>query len=282
MTGAPISSWKIALQLRAAYLLSVCAVLMALTPMLHAADSCNAIDSEKIEEKVAEDLGLPKKSLFAVHRSDLDDRLVNLQFTLWASSVGRETSGEPMPIVRIAVFDLSRQGYRLVDGRLTEMVVDLDDAPLWRVGYSCSTGTTYHLFGFEDSGRGLNTMISTLGLKVGSTDSALIVLNAFVALNYRAGVQELIRDRLGLLKTALDQYDGEDNTSSFFSYWRKISGAIGQRITAPTVTASGDQFRVKCYVGSQDGIHTVVLSIGTDGIVYPQGKTVVYRWPKRK
>jgi hypothetical protein len=187
-----------------------------------------------------------------------------------------------MPIVRIAVFDLSRQGYRLIDGRLAEMAVDLDDAPMWRVGYSCTTGTIYHLYGFGDSSDGFNMMISTLDLKVGSPDSALVALSAFAALNYRDGIQDLIRDRLGLLKTALDQYGGNDSLSDFFASWRKVSASVERRFAPPTVVASGGQFMVKCYVGDEEGIQSVVLLIGTDGLVHPQGKTVVYEWPKRK
>jgi hypothetical protein len=78
MTCVSVSLRKSVLGVKTAHLLSVSVLVFALNPMLHAADSCNAIDPGEIEQKVAKELGFPQKTLFSVPRADLDGRLIDL------------------------------------------------------------------------------------------------------------------------------------------------------------------------------------------------------------
>jgi hypothetical protein len=277
-----ISSWKLALREMSPFLFLIVAVFPILAPTAQATDRCNGDVSGEIEGHVAQELALPQKSLFASLRADLNDSLITSQFVLEESSSGRAVSNASIPITKIAIFDLSRQGYRLIDGRLTEMVIDLDSSPMWRVGYNCSTGTFYHLNGFSDTEQGFNSLISELGVKVKSTDSALEILRAFVALTYRTGVQELMRRRLDLLKAAFDEYSGEDNINGFFAYWKRIPVALQREIVPPTVSVSGGQFIVKCFLGDEEGIQNVVLSMSGEGHVHLQSETLVFHWPAKK
>jgi hypothetical protein len=279
--GTLFSNWKSPRQGSFTPWLSILVALLIFAPMLRAADRCNGAELGEVEQRTAQDIGFPKIPLFASPRIDLDDTLIYLQFMYKGSIAERKTSGLPMGIVRILVFDLAHQGYHLKDGFIVQEAIDLDEAPTWRVGYNCSTGAIYHLNGFEDSEQSFNSLISELGIKVDSTNSALEIFRTFADLTFQGGRQEIIRRKIDLLRIALDQYSGKDNTRSFFAYWKKIS-KLKQENLLPTVSASGEQFRVTGFVGDEAGIQNVSLLISPDGRVHLQNQTVVFHWPAQK
>ncbi len=231
--------------------------------------------------QVAGTLGLPEGALFATGREDLGNRLIDLQYLVKTADLGRREPSLPLKVAQILVFDLSRQGFRLDDGALVEMAVDLDDTPLWRVGFDCTSHTVYHLYGFADSDQGFNSLVKALGLKIKTAELALEVQSVFLALTNRS-IQTAVRGEFDLFRAALDHYRGSGRVDDFLGYWNKCPVGIRRKIAPPSAVPSSSGFAIHFFADSDEGLQSVSLFLQPDGELAPKDRTVLYRWPSPK
>jgi hypothetical protein len=263
--------------------LSLCATLAA-TPLFAASEPGRCVeDVAALSNDVTQAVGVPRESLFIAARNDLGDRLVDLQYFSKTAGLKRGEPSLPLAVSDIRVFEFSRQGNRVDNnGNLVAVAVDLDDTPLWRIAYDCRKNTVSHLSGFGDPVQGFNTIMSGLALTVGSSEVALEVQSAFVALTDREGLGGTIQSKLGLMRAALNHYSGQDDIDEFLAYWRQFPKNLQKKLAPPAAVRSGATFTVDYFTSSTDGVEAVSLVLASDGQIRTQDRKVIYRWPIEK
>lgn len=215
--------------------------------------------------------------LFLTERDDLNNELINLQVDTKSSANNRS-----IKVMRIRIFDISKNGNRVKDGRFIYAAVEMDADHLWRIGYDCKTKKIFHLYGFDDSTQGFNDLIELLDLSIGNSNHAFGVYYSYVKLLYREGFRQVIRNRLDLIQTALDNYDGHADEKAFDSYLAKITENVRQRILNPSAIPSAKYFKVN-FVSSVDGtIKTESILIDDCGKIKAVDSKTIYKWPAPK
>ncbi len=261
-----------------------CGLVLMFGPMPSPSESCAGDEDAiaRVRREVMQALAWSPQTLFVTERDDLGGDLVDLQYLCKTSGLGPREPSIPLSVVSVRVFELARQGHRVEDGKLLDAAVDLDDAPLWRVAYDCSTKSVFHLYGFADSTQGFNALVKSLHLNFNSADLALGLQSSFVKLVYRSGIDETIRDRLGLMKAALVNYRGRENEDAFLASWRKCPTDVKRRIAPPAAVPSQGGFAVVFFASAEDAVQRVSMLIEPDGSVRSLESRAVYHWPTPK
>ena len=256
---------------------------LSLAPALPASASgrCGEIDVGAIEHQLNQTVGVSHQTLFVTERNDLSRSLIELQYLQKTAGLRRGDPSLPLPVTQVLVFELSRQGHRLDNDNLVELAIDLDDAPLWRVGYDCKTKTVFHLYGFDDSTEGFNALIRALSLRAISRDLFLEIQSTFVALTYRGGLEDMIQSRLGLMRAVLDHFRGRDREDAFLEYWSKCPINVRRRIASPSAVPSDGGFTVSFFATNEEGVQSVSVFIESDGQIRSHDRRTIYRWPAR-
>lgn len=265
-------------------LVCACGTALMLTPVLAASEGggCGDDDLTAVTREVEHTLGLPQQTLFVTERDDLSGSLIDLQYLAKTSGLGPREPGVPLPVARVRVFELALQGHRLQNGNLVGLAVDLDGVSLWRVGYDCATKAVLHLYGFADSTEGFNDLIRNLHLKVNSVDLALEVQSTFVKLTYRNGNEDAIRNRLGLMKAALNNYGGRASEDAFLAFWAKCPIDVKRKIAPPSALPSGNGFTVTFFASTEEAVQRVSMFIEPDGRIRSLDCRAIYPWPSAK
>lgn len=240
-------------------------------------NNCCEEDHIRLVQDIEKELMLDVP-LFLTERDDLNNEIVELQVATTPSS----KHNNPIPVKRIRIFDLSRHGNRVENGRLVLAATEMDADLLWRIGYDCKTQKIFHLYGFDDSTQGFNDLMESLDLVIGKSNHAFDVYYSFVKLLYREGFRQVIRNRSNLIQTALDGYSGRMDEKAFYSFLVKIPDKVRQRISNLSPTPFGKCFRIDFMASANGTLQAESILIDGRGKIKIVDSKAIYKWPTPK
>ncbi len=230
-----------------------------------------------IMQDISRSLHVVNQPLFLSRREDLEEDVVSLQYAVKAPKLGR---GEQLRVGHIEVFDVKRQGFRVEDGKVITASVDLDDAPIWRVAYSCDTDSVFHLYGLPDAEAGFSDLIKELDVTVETEAFALLVQGSFSKLTDLRSIEPELRDELDLMREVLADYRGPRNVDSFSEFWKKCPADIKKQISRPNVSRTPHGFKVTYFKYRRRKISKVSMTIGFDGEIVRCEIRHLFTWPE--
>lgn len=221
----------------------------------------------------------PSRTFLSVtRREDLEAGLVDLQFTVKSPGTA---PGAKIPVGHFQIMEIKAGGNRVENGSITASVVDLDDAPIWKVAYDCDKGTIFHLYGFSDDEVGFSNLMRSLQVWPKNESEAWILMSSFFTLTYPDSA-EIVRDELGLMAAVMGDFQRPRSWNAFRIYWNRCPDSVKRQLADPQPSRIGQDFQVTFFTYVNKAVTKNSILFKNGGTISVLESKVLFAWGEQQ